>query len=95
MREIRSRFVKLVASLAQTHSAAGLLKSRNPIENGLAGWRHVMSHALRFHREISFGYVADLASEMDRVRLLLGLQLHGIPAPSTLYRSFDHAPMSV
>lgn len=32
---------------------------------------------------------------MDRVRRLLGLPIDGFPAPSTLYRSFDRAPMYV
>jgi len=89
------RFVKQVASLAQKHSAAGLLKISNPTGNGFAGWKHVVLHYLRIQRETSYRDVVDLASEMDRVRRLLGLSLHGFPAPSTLYRSFNRTPMHV
>lgn len=89
------RFVKQVASLAQKHSAAGLLKISDPTGNGFAGWKHVVLHYLRIHQESSYENVVDLASEMDRIRRLLGLPLHGFPAPSTLYRSFNRAPMHV
>ncbi len=95
MRKVLFRFVKQVASLAQKHSAAGLLKISNPTGNGFAGWKHVVLHYLRIQRETSYVDVVDLASEMDRVRALLGLPIDGFPAPSTLYRSFDRAPMSV
>lgn len=69
------RFVKQVASLAQTCSAADLLKISNPSGNGFAEWKHVVLHYLSVHRETSYRDVVDLASEMDRVRRLLGLQL--------------------
>jgi IS5 family transposase len=89
------RFVKQVASLAQKCSAAGLLQISNPRGNGFADWKHVVLHYLRIHQESSYENIIDLASEMDRVRRLLGLPIDGFPAPSTLYRSFDRAPMFV
>jgi IS5 family transposase len=45
--------------------------------------------------EESYAGVVDLASEMDRVRILLKLPLFGFPKPSTLYRSFNRTPMHV
>lgn len=89
------RFVKQVASLAQKYSAAGLLKVSNPTGNGFDGWKHVVLHYLRIHKEESYAGVVDLASEMDRVRFLLQLPLFGFPKPSTLYRSFNRTPMRV
>lgn len=87
--------MKQVASLAKKYSDAGLLKVSNPRGNGFAGWKHVVLHYLRVHEEKSYSGVADLASEMDRVRALLQLPLHGFPDASTLYRSFNRAPMCV
>lgn len=95
MNKILFRFVKQVASLAQKHSDAGLLKISNSTGNGFAGWKHVVLHYLRIHKEESYEGVIDLASEMDRVRALLQLPLFGFPKPSTLYRSFNRAPMHV
>jgi IS5 family transposase len=89
------RFVKQVASLAQKHCDAGLVQVSDPSGNGFAGWKHVVLHYLRIHRGATYEDVVDLASEMDRVRGLLGLPIHGFPAPSTLCRSFDRAPMHV
>ena len=89
------RFVKQVASLAKKYSDAGLLKVSNPRGNGFAGWKHVVLHYLRIHEEKSYAGVVDLASEMDRVRGLLQLPIHGFPDGSTLYRSFNRAPMHV
>jgi len=89
------RFVKQVASLAQKYSDAGLLKVSNPRGNGFAGWKHVVLHYLHIHEEKSYAGIVDLASEMDRVRALLELPLHGFPDASTLYRSFNRAPMCV
>jgi len=89
------RFVKQVASLAKKYSDAGLLKVSNPRGNGFAGWKHVVLHYLRIHEEKSYEGVVDLASEMDRVRGLLQLPLHGFPDASTVYRSFNRAPMHV
>jgi IS5 family transposase len=88
-------FVKQVASLAQKRSAAGLLEVSNPTGNGFDGWKHVVLHYLRRHKEESYAGVVDVASEMDRIRLLLQLPIFGFPKPSTLYRSFDRAPMHV
>jgi hypothetical protein len=51
-----------VASLAQKHPAAGLLKISNPIGNGFAGWEHVVLHYLRVHDEKTYAGVVDLAS---------------------------------
>jgi IS5 family transposase len=89
------RFVKQVASLAQKHSAAGLLGISKPTGNGFAGWKHVVLHYLRIHKEESYAGVVDLASEMDRVRTLLNLPLFGFPKASTLYRSFNRASMNL
>jgi IS5 family transposase len=89
------RFVKQVASLAQKYSDAGLLKVSNPRGHGFSGWKHVVLHYLRVHEEKSYAGIVDLASEMDRVRALLQLPLHGFPDASTLYRSFNRAPMHV
>lgn len=89
------RFVKQVASLAKKYSDAGLLKVSNPRGNGFAGWKHVVLHYLRIHEEKSYTGIVDLASEMDRVRALLQLPRHGFPDASTLYRSFNRAPMYV
>ena len=57
------RFVKQVASLAQKHSAAGLLKVSNPTGNGFAGWKHVVLHHLRIHLEESYAGVVDVAQK--------------------------------
>lgn len=57
--------------------------------------KKVVLHYLRIHEEKSYKGVADLASEMDRVRALLQLPLHGFPDASTLYRSFNQAPIHV
>jgi len=89
------RFVKQVASLAQKHSDAGLLKVSNPTGNGYAGWKHVVLHYFRVHEEHSFTAAVDRASEMDRIRALLQLPLFGFPCPSALWRSFRRTPMSV
>lgn len=89
------RFVKQVASLAQKLSAAGLLKISNPRGNGFAGWKHVVLHYLRIHKEESYAGVVDMASEMDRLRIPLQLPLFGFPKSSTLYRSFNRTPMHV
>ncbi len=89
------RFIKQVASLAQKHSATGLIEISNPIGNGYAGWKHVVLHYLRIHKEESYAGVVDLASEMDRVRALLDLGRYEFPSASALYRSFDRAPMWV
>lgn len=89
------RFVKQVASLAQKYCDAGLAKVSDPSGYGFDGWKHVVLHYLRVHREATYVEVVDLASEMDRVRRLLGLSRYEFPAPSTLCRSFDRAPMSV
>jgi hypothetical protein len=89
------RFVKQVASFAQKHSAAGLLKISRPTGNGFAGWKHVVLHYLRIHKEESYAGVVDLALEMDRVRTLLNLPLFGFPKASTLYRSFNRASMNL
>lgn len=89
------RFVKQVASLAQKYCDAAIVQVSNPSGNGFASWKHVVLHYLRIHRDATYEAVVDLASEMDRVRRLLGLPIHGFPAPSTLYRSFDRAPMRV
>ncbi|MFB6187682.1 MAG: hypothetical protein ABEI86_12560 [Halobacteriaceae archaeon] len=87
------RFVKQVASLVKKHSDAGFLDISDPSGNGYAGWKNVDLHYLRIHEEKSYEGVADLASEMDRVRALLQLPLHGFPNGSTLYLSFNRAPM--
>lgn len=89
------RFIKQVASLAQKHSAAGLIEISNPTGNGFPGWKHVVLHYLRVHENKSYAGVVDLASEMDRVRALLNLGRYEFPSPSTLYRSFNRTPMSV
>lgn len=89
------RFIKQVASLAQKYSDAGLTHISDPSGHGFSGWKHVVLHYLRIHRDATYETVVDLASEMDRVRQLLGLPIHGFPAPLTLYRSFDRAPMHV
>ena len=95
MSKVLFRFVKQFASLAQKHSAAGLMNISNPIGNGFAGWNHVVLHYLRIEQESSYENVVDLDSEMDRVRALLQLTLRGFPDPSTLYRSFNRTPMVV
>ena len=95
MTKVLFRFVKQVASLAKKYSDAGLTKISNPTGNGFSGWKHVVLHYLRVHEGKSYKGVADLASEMDRVRALLQLPLHGFPDASTLYRSFNRAPMHV
>lgn len=87
--------MKQVASLAQKHSAAGIIQISNPTGNGFAGWKHVVLHYLRVRENKSYAEVVDLASEMDRVRALLDLGRWEFPSPSTLCRSFDRAPMSV
>ena len=89
------RFVKQVASLAKKYSAVGLLKISNPAGNGFAGWKPVVLHYLRIEQESSYANVVDFASEMDHGRALLQLPLHGFPDASTLYRSFNRAPMVV
>jgi IS5 family transposase len=89
------RFVKQVASLAKKYSDAGLLEVSNPKGNGFDGWKHVVLHYLRVHEEKSYAGIVDLASEMDRVRALLQLPIHEFPDASTLFRSFNRAPMHV
>lgn len=46
--------VKQVASHAQKHSAAYLLRISNPASYGSAGWKHVVLYYLRLHRETSY-----------------------------------------
>ncbi|UWG48118.1 Transposase, IS5 family [Halanaeroarchaeum sp. HSR-CO] len=84
-----------MASLGQKYSAAGLLKVSIPKGNGFVGWKHVVLHYLRVHEEQSYAGVVDLTPKMDRVRGLLHLFLLGFPDASTLYRSFNRAPMHV
>ena len=43
----------------------------------------------------SYEKTIDYASEMDRIRRLLNLPLHGFPGPSTLCKSFHRTPMAV
>lgn len=89
------RFVKQVVSLAQKHSAAGLIQISNPRGFGYPGWKHVVLHYLRIELDATYLEVIDWVSEMDRIRGLLNLPIDGFPDPSTLCRSFDRAPMWV
>ncbi len=89
------RFVRQVASMAQKYSAAGLQQISDPKGNGFAGWKHVVFHYLRVHMEASLPEIVDWAEEMDRIRALLDIEFGDFPHYSTLYKSFDRAPMSL
>lgn len=89
------RFVKQAASLAQKHCAASPTAVSDPTGNGFAGWKHLTLHFLRVHMDATYREIVDWTSEMDRVRAVLQLARSAFPAPSTLCRSFERAPMSV
>lgn len=89
------RFIKQVACLAQKCVDADLIQISDPSGNGYDAWKHVVLHYLRIHKDESYRSVMDVASEMDRVRRLLGFGLFDFPDYSTIYYSFDRTPMSV
>lgn len=45
--------------------------------------------------DATYAEIVDWTSEMDRVQALLSLRRWEFPAPSTLWRSFERAPMAV
>ena len=89
------RFVKQAASLAQKRCAASPTAVSKRAGHGYPGWKHLTLHCLRIHMEATYREIVDWASEMDRVRAVLQLARTAFPAPSTLCRSFDRAPMGV
>lgn len=89
------RFVKQVASLAQTLTDAAVIQLSYPAGNGFAGWKHAVLLYLREHMDVEYEEVIDWAEEMERVRHLLSLRRGEFPAPSTLCKAFKRAPMSV
>ncbi|WP_225336305.1 IS5 family transposase [Halomicrobium urmianum] len=90
------RFVTQAVSLAQKRCAASPTSAvSDPAGNGFPAWKHVTLHFLRIHMDATYREIVDWVSEMDRVRGLLRLARSAFPAPSTLWRSFERAPMRV
>ncbi|WP_225336296.1 IS5 family transposase [Halomicrobium urmianum] len=90
------RFVTQAVSLAQKRCAASPTSAvSDPAGNGFPAWKHVTLHFLRIHMDATYREIVDWVSEMDRVRGLLQLARSAFPAPSTLWRSFERAPMRV
>jgi len=87
--------MKQVASLAQELTDAALIQLSDPAGNGFAGWKHAILLYLREHMDAKYEETIDWAEEMERIRLLLGLRREKFPAPLTLCKTFERAPMSV
>ena len=95
MAETLFRFVKQVASLAQKLTDAAVMQLSHPAGNGFAGWKHAVLLYLREHMTAEYEEIIDWAEEMERIRFLLSLRRGEFPAPSTLCKAFNRAPMSV